>query len=416
MVNAPSWCSGSIVLTACIALGVRRLVLEMSQLRLHQQLALNRLESGKILWGGVGSGKSRVAAAYYMKMWADANVYVITTAKKRDSLDWEREFASLGVGTTVDSTVAGSLTVDSWNNIQKYQNVNNAFFIFDEQRLVGRGGWVKNFLKIAQNKTNGWILLSATPGDSWMDYIPVFIANGFYRNRTEFLREHVIFKSYTKFPAVDRYVSTGTLLKHRNDIVVHMPYEKHTKRHAIAIPVEYDEELMDIVVKKRWNPYKNKPCRSSAEVYMLARRVVATHPSRFEALLRKMESCPKLIVYYNFDYELEMLRTIQTRPVAEWNGHKHEEIPETDTWLYLVQYTAGAEAWECIQTNTMFFYSQNPSYKLTEQCYGRIDRLNTPFAKLFYYVPLSKAKIDLGLRAAFVGKRDFNLADFFTIR
>lgn len=386
----------------------------MLELRSHQQDALSKLAPGKILWGGVGSGKSRVAAAYYMKVWADANVYVITTAKKRDSLDWQKEFASWGVGTEPDASVAGLVHVDSWNNIHKYQDVTNAFFIFDEQRLVGRGGWVKSFLKIAKN--NPWILLSATPGDSWMDYIPVFIANGFYRNRTEFLKEHVIFRPYAKFPVVDRYVSTGTLIKHRNDIVVHMPYEKHTKRHAIAIPVDYDEEMMDLVVKKRWNPYKNKPCRSSAEVYMLARRVVATHPSRFQALLRKMETCPKLIVFYNFDYELEILRTIQTRPVAEWNGHKHQEIPQTDTWLYLVQYTSGAEAWECTETNTMFFYSQNPSYKITEQCYGRIDRLNTPFAKLFYYVPLSKAQIDVGMRQAFVNKRDFNWKENFTIR
>jgi len=347
-----------------------------------------------------------------MKTWADSNIVVITTAKKRDSLDWQREFASWGVSTEPGASIAGALTVDSWNNIQKYQNVKNAFFIFDEQRLVGRGGWVKSFLKIAQN--NGWILLSATPGDTWMDYIPVFIANGFYRNRTQFLREHVIFKSYTKFPAVDRYVGTGTLGKYRNDITVFMPYEKHTTRKAIAIPVEYDEELMDLVMKKRWNPYKSKPCRSSAEVYMLARKVVATHPSRLEALLRKMESCPKLIVFYNFDYELDILRTIRTRPVAEWNGHKHEEIPETDTWLYLVQYTSGAEGWECISTNTMFFYSQNPSYKIAEQSYGRIDRLNTPFTNLFYYVPLSKAPIDVALREAFVNKRDFNMADFFT--
>jgi len=389
----------------------------MLELRSHQQDALNKLAPGKILWGGVGSGKSRVAAAYYMKVWADANVYVITTAKKRDSLDWQREFVSCGVGSgnpVCTASTAGVLTVDSWNNIHKYQDVTNAFFIFDEQRLVGRGGWVKSFLKIAKN--NPWILLSATPGDSWMDYIPVFIANGFYRNRTEFLKEHVIFRPYAKFPVVDRYVSTGTLIKHRNDIVVHMPYEKHTERKAIAIPVEYDEDLMNLVVKKRWNPYKNKPCRSSAEVYMLARRVAAMHPSRFQALLRKMETCPKLIVFYNFDYELEILRTIQSRPVAEWNGHKHEDIPKTDTWLYLVQYTAGAEAWECTETNTMFFYTQNPSYKQTEQCYGRIDRLNTPFGKLFYYVPLSKAQIDVGMRQAFVDKRDFNWKENFTIR
>lgn len=381
----------------------------MSSLRPHQETALAKLRNGSILWGGVGSGKSRVACAYYMKQWADSNVYVITTARKRDSLDWNEEFSKFGVGTMLDGTVAGLLTVDSWNNIHKYEDVEHAFFIFDEQRLVGRGGWVKSFLKIA--KANHWILLSATPGDSWMDYIPVFLAHGFYRNRTEFKARHVIYKSYTKFPAVDRYVDQGRLLKLRSQILVEMPYERHTTRHTIAIPVEHDVDFMNQIWKKRWNPYEKKPIRNVVEMYALMRKVVNSDRSRLDALRKKMKKHPRLIVFYNFDYELEMLRTLSGRPVAEWNGHKHEEVPKTDSWIYLVQFTAGAEAWNCTTTNATFFFSQNPSYKLTEQAYGRIDRLDTPFVNLYYYVPLSDSWIDTRLRQAYVEKRDFQMSE-----
>jgi len=379
------------------------------ELRPHQKIALSKLKSGNILWGGVGSGKSMVAAAHYVRDYKTRDVYVITTAKKRDSLDWNREFARFGVGQDEHDTVAGILTINSWNNIHKYEDIRGAHFIFDEQRLVGSGGWVKSFLRIARNNT--WILLSATPGDSWLDYIPCFIANEFVRNRTEFKRNHVVYKTYTKFPAVDRFVNTGRLVRWRNQIVVHMPYERLTTRHTIAIPVEYDEEQMRVVMKDRWNPYKNEPIRNAAEMYGLMRRTVSEHPTRLEALRLKMKKHPRLITFYNFDYELEILRGINDVPTAEWNGHRHQDIPDTEEWLYLVQFTAGAEGWECISTNATFFWSQNPSYKVTEQAYGRVDRMNTPFGNLFYYLPMSSAWIDKRLRQAFMEKRDFNLSE-----
>jgi hypothetical protein len=350
-----------------------------------------------------------VAAAYYVKTWASRNVYVITTAKKRDSLDWNREFARFGVGTNTYDTTAGVLVVDSWNNIHKYQDIKDAFFILDEQRLVGSGGWVKAFLRISRN--NAWILLSATPGDSWLDYIPCFIANGFVKNRTEFKANHVVYKSWTKFPSVDHYVNQGRLVRWRNQIVVKMPYDRPTTRHSIAIPVEHDEEKMHLVMKKRWNPWTNKPIRSAAELYNLMRRVVNYDPSRLEALKIKLQKHPKMIVFYNFNHELEILKSIEGVTIAEWNGHKHDEIPKSDSWVYLVQYNAGAEGWECIKTNATFFYSQNPSYKKMEQAYGRIDRLNTSFQDLFYYIPMSDSWIDKRLRQAFEEKRDFTMSE-----
>jgi hypothetical protein len=379
------------------------------ELRPHQKSALSKLSSGKILWGGVGSGKSMVAAAHYVQEYSNRDVYVITTAKKRDSLDWNGEFARFGVGTTKDDTVAGVLRVDSWNNIHKYENIRGAFFVFDEQRLVGSGGWVKSFLRIA--KHNAWILLSATPGDSWMDYIPVFIANGFCKNRTEFKANHVIYKSYTKFPAVDRYVNTGRLVRWRNQILVKMPYERLTTRHTIVLPVSHDERMMKQVMKDRWNPFREMPVRNAGDLYYLMRKVVNSHLSRLDELRILMMKHPRIIVFYNFDYELEILRTITDIPTAEWNGHRHQDIPDTDRWLYFVQYTAGAEAWECITTNATFFWSQNPSYKMVEQCYGRMDRMNTPYGNLFYYLPMSDSWIDKRLRRAFQEKRDFNMSE-----
>lgn len=363
------------------------------------------------------------------------HIYVITTAKKRDDLDWDREFARYGVGKTADGTVAGVLTVDSWNNIGKYADTAGSFFIFDEQRLVGGGLWVEKFLKIAKN--NRWILLSATPGDTWMDYIPLFLANGFYKNRTEFKREHVIYNSYTKFPKVDRYVNVSRLVRLRHELLVEMPYIKHTSRKSIVVPVLYDAELMTRVVNDRWNPYEDRPIRDVAEMFAVARRVANSDSSRLTALQKLHEKHPKMIVFYNFNYELELLRswgkTIETSPsetgletntlpstpseqstliVREWNGHKHEDLPTSDRWVYLVQYVAGAEGWDCTTTDVTVFYSQPYSWKIWEQAHGRIDRLSTPFSELWYYTLLSNSPIDKAARESLKRKKSFNIAAY----
>lgn len=387
------------------------------ELRPHQQKALHELSDGKILWGGVGSGKSRVAVAYYELEHPHQDVYVITTAKKRDSKDWEGEFACIAVGkeqpeicqdemNLIPDSAYGLLTVDSWNNLAKYTDVKNAFFIFDEQRLVGAGTWVKSFLKIA--KANKWIMLSATPGDTWLDYIPVFVANGFYKNRTEFKREHVVYSSFTKFPKVERYVATSRLVKQRNKILVHMRYQNETIRHEMIRQVEHNDELFQSVLKNRWHIFENRPIRDIAEVFGVLRKVVNSHPSRLRKIEKLLEEHPKLVVFYNFNYELDILRRLEEKvTVAEWNGWKHENIPITDSWVYLVQYIAGSEAWECIETNAIAFYSLTYSYKLWEQAHGRIDRLNTPFTDLYYYILRSKSPIDMAIWRALKSKKNF---------
>ena len=380
-------------------------------LKPHQFKALTELNNGSVLWGGVGSGKSRVAAAYYETEHRHKDVYVITTAKKRDSKDWEGEFARLPVGKEKDATVYGVLTVDSWNNIAKYADVTGGFFIFDEQRLVGSGKWVKAFLKIAKN--NKWILLSATPGDNWMDFIPVFVANGFYRNRTEFIQRHVVYTPYVKFPKVKKYLDEGHLNALRNKILVHMPYEKQTIRHSQSIVVEHNEELFQTVVKNRWHLYQDRPIRDITELFGVLRRVVNSDPSRVRTIRDLMEIHPKMIVFYNFNYELDALRRLgDDIDVAEWNGHKHEDIPQSDRWLYLVQYVAGSEGWNCIETNAVVFYSLTYSYKIWEQAHGRIDRLNTPFVDLYYYMLRSKSVIDVGIWRSLKNKQNFNVHKF----
>jgi hypothetical protein len=380
------------------------------ELQRHQAEALRKLKNGSILWGSVGTGKTRVAVAYYMKNEQPKNIFVITTAKKRDTLDWQKEFASVAVGYE-DATVAGVLTVDSWNNIDKYEGMRDCFFIFDEQRVVGHGSWVRSFLKITNN--NPWLLLSATPGDTWMDYVPVFIANGFYKNRTQFIREHVVYSPFTKFPKVQRYLGVQKLHRLRNEILVHMPYVKETIRHEKTIFVEHDDILLDEVIKSRWNPYDNKPIRDIAELFMVMRRVVNSNESRLEAVRERLRAHQRLIVFYNFNYELEALKGLESLTnVAELNGHRHEPIPDTDSWVYLVQYIAGSEAWESSATDAMLFYSLTYSFKHWEQAHGRIDRMNSPFTHLYYYVLRSKTAVDSAIWRCLKSKKSFN-ANYF---
>lgn len=396
----------------------------------HQLKAIDRLKNGAILNGGVGSGKSRAALAYYFlkvgkgelrinnigtykPMSVAKDLYIITTARKRDELDWEDEMTPFGMSKGSKLGI-NNVYVDSWHNIKKYVDVKKAFFIFDEQRLTGSGAWVKSFYKIVKN--NEWILLSATPGDTWMDYIPVFVANGFYKNKTEFTRKHVIYNPFVRFPMVDRYVETGILMKYRQKILIPMKYKKTTKRHYKNIPVLYNDIDYNTLLKKRWNIFTDRPIKNVSELGYALRKVVNSDPSRTEELKKLTKKHDKIIVFYNFNYELYILRDLADKlgiPRAEWNGHKHESTPKLDKWLYLVQYTSGAEGWNCIETNVTVFYSQNYSYKVYYQAQGRIDRRNTPYEDLFYYTLISKAGIDIGISKTLNNKEDFNESAYF---
>lgn len=393
----------------------------------YQMNAVNKMRNGCILNGGVGSGKSRTGLYYYFKEqggWIDENgyipmkkpkdLYIITTAMKRDSLEWEGELVNFLISTNPENnkTYGNKVVIDSWNNIKKYSDVQGAFFIFDEDRVTGSGVWVKTFLKLV--KSNDWIILSATPGDTWQDYIPVFIANGFYKNKTEFIREHIIYSRFTKYPKIDRYVNTGRLIRLRNRILINMDFTRHTVPNHEDVYCRYDISKYKDVTRKRWDPYKDEPIQQASGLCYVLRRIVNEDESRQVALLDIVADNPRVIIFYNFDYELEILRRLQyindgdCMEIAEWNGHAHQPIPDVDKWVYLVQYNAGAEGWNCIKTNTIVFYSQNYSYRVMQQATGRIDRLNTPYKNLYYYHLKSRSGIDLAISKALSQKKKFN--------
>ena len=442
-------------------------------LRNCQLKAVRKMKNGCILCGDVGSGKSRTSLAYYyieqegiigndyIEPMGDPpqDLYIITTARKRDELEWEEELLPFGLSIFPEfNKYSNKVVVDSWNNIGKYIDIRGAFFIFDEQRVVGSGAWVKSFYKIAEK--NNWILLSATPGDTWEDYIPVFVANKFYRNKTQFVREHIIYNPRVKYPQVDRYINTGKLLKLRESILVDIDLHRETVPHHEDIYAKYDMLLYRDTMKNRGNPYitgylpcrpesagallvgtdisvkdvspimkginyvpkrgdyvrlLKKPIENAGELCYILRKIVNTDESRVAALLELLEKIPRAIIFYNFDYELELLKSLHYGDgveMAEWNGHEHQPIPNTNKWVYFVQYTAGAEGWNCIKTDTIIFFSQNYSYKIMHQAAGRIDRLNTPYKDLYYYHLKSHAAIDLGISRALRDKKKFNETRF----
>lgn len=393
----------------------------------YQRLAVEKMRNGCILNGGVGSGKSITSLAYYyiqqggvintdhyINMVNPKDLYIITTARKRDTYEWDGELQPFLLSTNPDvNGYSNKVVVDSWNNIGKYVEVKDAFFIFDEQRVVGSGAWVKSFLKIA--KANEWILLSATPGDTWIDYIPVFVANGFYKNRTEFIHRHVIYKRFSKFPQVDRYFDTGRLVRLRNKILVNMDFQRQTIAHHEDVYVNYDIFGYKKLLKTRQDLETGEPFKNAAEFCQGLRKLVNTSDYRQLAVLEIFEKHPRVIIFYNYDYELELLKDLAYGAdveVAEWNGHKHQPVPELESWVYLVQYNAGAEGWNCIKTDTIIFYSQNYSYKIMTQASGRTDRLNTPYRDLYYYHLKSHASIDLAISKALKNKKKFNESAF----
>lgn len=389
------------------------------------------MRNGCILNGGVGSGKSLTSLGYYYTqqggpiedlsggemadMHKPRDLYIITTARKRDTCEWDKELTHFLLTQNPELVYYPNhrVVIDSWNNIKKYKDVYGAFFIFDEQRVVGSGAWVKAFLNIARK--NHWILLSATPGDTWSDYIPVFVANGFYKNKTEFLRQHAVYSRYTKYPKIERYVDTGILLRYRKQILIDMDFKRETIAHHEDIYVKYDISMYKDLTKLRWNPYTNEPIVNAAELCYTWRKIVNSDVSRQLALLELFEKHPKMIVFYNFDYELDILKGLyygEDVCVAEWNGHAHNPIPKTERWVYLVQYTAGCEGWNCITTDTIVFYSQNYSYKVMQQAAGRTDRLNTPYRDLYYYHLKTRSGIDLAISRALNEKRNFNESSY----
>lgn len=389
----------------------------------HQIAALEKLRNGSVLVGGVGTGKSRTALAYYytkvMDGVIDSNgeiidepsthvpLYIITTAKKRDSAEWEKELAYFLLNT--EDRVVASVTIDSWNNIEKYKSVNNAFFIFDEQRVPGKGAWARNFIKIA--KKNRWILLTATPGDTWMDYIPIFIANGYYKNRSEFIHKHVVYKTYAKFPIIDHFTNVDDLYYLKRKACVSMHMAKKTIPVDLYLNVDYDADKYKTCIVKRWDIERDEPLANISRTLYLARKIINSDVDRILAVESVLSETPKCIIFYNFDYELEILRTIcenKSIPYSEWNGHKHEDILTGDRWVYLVQYSAGAEGWECIKTDHILFYSQTYSYKTLAQAKGRIDRLNTPYDKLYYIHLISNAPLERAIRNCLKKKENFN--------
>ena len=393
----------------------------------YQIDAVKRMKNGCILNGGVGSGKSRTALAYYyLRNGGDPaslcgdnyipmddppkDLYIITTARKRDTLEWDGDMAPFLLSTHTDVNLyCNKVVVDSWNNITKYKEITGAFFIFDEDRVTGSGVWVKSFLKIA--KSNEWIILSATPGDTWQDYIPVFLANGFYKNKSEFIREHIVYSRFSKFPKVDRYLNTGRLIRLRNNILIDMDFHRDTIPHHEDVYVSYDISAYKDICRNRWNPWEEKPIENASEFCYSLRKIVNTDEARQVALLQIIEEHPKAIIFYNFDYELDILKKLyygEDFEIAEWNGHKHQEVPKGEKWVYLVQYTAGNEGWNCVRTDTIIFYSQNYSYKVMTQAAGRIDRLNTPYKDLYYYHIKSRSGIDLAISKALKNKKKFN--------
>lgn len=396
----------------------------------HQKEALTKMFNGCLLNGGTGSGKSRTGLYYYFhKNGGDIknqeyipmrnnppDLYILTTAKKKHDKEWEEElvpFLLYPDPKTKRTRYGNKIVIDSWQVIRKYADVKGAQFIFDENKISGKGVWAKAFLKIARN--NEWIILSATNGDRWEDYATVFIAHGYFKNRTEFGSEHLVYSRFTDFPQITGYRNETRLMRLRDRLLIDMDFDRHTTQIHENVYCEYDISKYKDVMRKRWDIFKDEPITQASGLCYVLRRIVNTDDSRQVKMLELLEDHPKAIIFYNFNYELDILLNLgyaEGTEVAQYNGRQHDRLPDGDKWVYLVQYTAGCEGFNCITTDTIIFFSQNYSYKVLVQASGRIDRLTTPYSELHYYHLKSRSGIDLAISKALSRKKKFNERKF----
>lgn len=393
----------------------------------YQEDALKRMHNGCILCGGTGTGKSITSLAYiYTKElhgsiklngkgeWkppkVNKDIYIITVASKRDKGEWEDELCRFGLSTDISRSVNGiKVTIDSWNRIQHYKKVYGAVFIFDEDKVTGSGKWAKTFLYISRR--NRWIILSATPGDKMIEYLYVFLANGFYKNKQEFIAKHVIRKPYVPYFDIQDYIRKPVLEKHRREVLVIMKRDTDISIVNHNIVCDYDRKKYKDVWARRWDIYEQKPIEETGKLLSLIRRVVNEDPDRVLKLKSVLAHQAKVIIFYNYNFELEILRKVCSElhfTIGEHNGQKHTEVPNTKKWVYICQYNSAGEGWNCVTTNQMIFYSLSYSYKAMKQAAGRINRINTSFKELHYYILQSKAPIDVAILRALSQKRDFN--------
>ena len=404
-------------------------------LKPFQENCLERLSTGKVLAADTGAGKSIMSLAWYLskecasdehslksgaKAWTlyhgSPDLYIITTPKKRDSEEWESDLSKFNLVKGRNSKEMGEVNIfiDSWNNIKKYTEIKNSVFIFDEQRAVGSGTWAKSFVKIA--KQNHWIMLSATPGDTWSDWCPLMIAKGYYPNRTAFFNKHAVYNPYVKYREIIRWDNTDELEYYRSKMLVTCRMEKKTTRHFEEVIADCSNKYeVKRAYKERTNPKTGEPFKSASELCAYTRNIINTDPTRSAVGLKIIQMYDRIIIFYTLTDELEGIKWACNkagRKMYFYNGEIHDQVPTGNNWAYIVQYTAGSEAWNCTTCNAMLFWDLTYSYKQFKQATGRIDRLNTPYSDLYYYAIRSYMPLDLAIRRALREKKDFNSRGF----
>lgn len=388
-----------------------------SMLYNFQRQLLNSIEENYIIAADTGTGKTMMAIHHYLKHNTGEPLLILAPPQKIKEGGWQRELdfvaSHYNIEIPYDIISYGVLS-------KRWKEYKDWFLVMDECHYVKnptsqRG---KAAINLTKQSTN-FLLLSATPSSNgWGDTIAYMIMFGYYKNKTQFLKEHAVYNriDYGNGPVnvVSDYRDQEKLQKLYQSFSI-----KLAKEDCLDLPPLVFEKV-HFKPSKEYNIIKKDRVLGEELFDNISKlqhglRFYANQADKLkytEMLLEGTEE--NVIIFYNYKQENEELKKIAKKlkkKVFEVSGSK-TNLPDKEKWTSLknsvtiVQYQAGAAGIELQYANIVIFHTPTYSYQDYEQALGRAYR-NGQTKKVTVYQYITKNTIETSIYQALAAKKDF---------
>lgn len=386
----------------------------------YQKKVIDKADSSWLFALGTGTGKTILSIHHYLKHYNGESLLIIAPAQKVLEGGWDREVQRVANFYNIQI----QYDVMSYGVLAKKWNLYKGWFvIFDECHYVKnptsqRGKAALNLTRISTN----FSLLSATPSSNgWADTINYMLMFNFYRNKTQFIKEHAIHE--TKFFGQKQI---KVIADWKDQDKLKMLYQsistKLSKDDCLDLPPLIFEDVYfkvskeyEIIRKKRVLETENGPIAYDTVMKLQhGLRFYANQKDKLSYTEMLAESTNEnIVIFYYYQQEKDDLVKVlaKNKKIYEVSG-KVNHLPSRDQWdelkntVTLVQYQAGAAGIELQYCNLVIFYTPTFSFQDYDQALGRAYR-NGQTKKVTVYRYITKKSVEEHVYRSLAEKKDF---------